>query len=129
MSRSDVVGFISRVTRKIVIGSGRQYLSERGANQRAGEPNGDGGLRYGRKVPEGGAGGNGGDAGSGGGNLAQAARGAMSPYVAEIIHSQTPDCDADCKGKLAEDVAKRNAVVSAHLAGTVRLGILPKGLW
>ena len=57
MSRSAVVGFISRVTRKIVIGSGRQYLSERGANQRAGEPNGDGGLRYGRKVPEGGAGG------------------------------------------------------------------------
>ena len=41
--------------------------------------------------------------------------------------SQTPDCDTDCKGKLAEDVAKGNAVVSAHLAGTVGLGILPKG--
>ncbi len=51
----------------------------------------------------------------------------MSPYVAEIIHSQTPDCDTDCKGKLAEDVAKGNAVVSAHLAGTVGLDILPKG--
>ncbi|HDU3930133.1 TPA: hemagglutinin repeat-containing protein [Klebsiella aerogenes] len=62
-----------------------------------------------------------------GGNLAQAASGAVSPYVAEIIHSQTPDCDTDCKGKLAEDVAKGNAVVSAHLAGTVGLGILPKG--
>ena len=53
---------------------------------------------------------------------------AVSLYVAEIIHSQTPDCDTDCKGKLAEDVAKGNAVVSAHLAGTVGLGILPKGL-
>ncbi|HGY2290020.1 TPA: hypothetical protein ACNVBJ_004355 [Klebsiella aerogenes] len=62
-----------------------------------------------------------------GGNLAQAASGAVSLYVAEIIHSQTPDCDTDCKGKLAEDVAKGNAVVSAHLAGTVGLGILPKG--
>ncbi|MGR7724992.1 VENN motif pre-toxin domain-containing protein, partial [Klebsiella aerogenes] len=41
--------------------------------------------------------------------------------------SQTPDCDTDCKGNLAENVAKGNAVVSAHLAGTVGLGILPKG--
>ena len=41
--------------------------------------------------------------------------------------SQTPDCDTDCKGKLAENVAKGNAVVSAHLADTVGLGILPKG--
>ncbi|WP_447337329.1 two-partner secretion domain-containing protein [Klebsiella variicola] len=62
-----------------------------------------------------------------GGNLAQAASGAVSPYVAEIIHRQTPDCDTDCKGKLAEDVAEGNAVVSAHLADTVGLGILPKG--
>ena len=61
--------------------------------------------------------------------MAQAASGAVSPYVAEIIYSQTPDCDTDGKGKLAEDVAKENAVVSAHLAGTVRLGILPKGPW
>ncbi|CAH5707521.1 hypothetical protein AI2945V1_4660, partial [Klebsiella oxytoca] len=41
--------------------------------------------------------------------------------------SQTPDCDTDCKGKLAEDVAKGNAVVLDHLAGTVGLGISPKG--
>ncbi len=61
-----VGGFITRVTRKIVIGSGRECQPKRGANQRAGEPDGDGGLRYGRKVPEGGAGGNGGDAGAGG---------------------------------------------------------------
>ena len=36
-------------------GSGREWQPERGANQRAGEPDGDGGLRYGRKVAEGGA--------------------------------------------------------------------------
>ncbi|MGS3540967.1 hypothetical protein ACB371_03555 [Klebsiella pneumoniae] len=41
--------------------------------------------------------------------------------------SQTPDCDTDYKGKLAEDVAEGNAVVSAHQADTVGLGILPKG--
>ncbi|WP_162184014.1 hypothetical protein, partial [Klebsiella aerogenes] len=36
-------------------GSGRVCQPERGANQSAGEPDGDDGLRYGRKVPEGGA--------------------------------------------------------------------------
>lgn len=41
--------------------------------------------------------------------------------------SQTPDCDTDYKRKLAEDVAEGNAVVSAHQADTVGLGILPKG--
>ncbi|WP_206512651.1 hypothetical protein, partial [Klebsiella pneumoniae] len=39
-----VGGFITKATRKIVIGSGRQSSSERGANQRAGEPDGDGGT-------------------------------------------------------------------------------------
>ena len=66
-----VGGFITRVTRKIVIGSGRQSPSERGANQRAGEPDGDGGLRYGRKVPEGGAGGERGSESVCGGNHSQ----------------------------------------------------------
>ena len=39
-----VGGFITRATRKIVIGSGREWQPERGANQRAGEPDGDGGT-------------------------------------------------------------------------------------
>ncbi|UDD39800.1 hypothetical protein LGL98_21860 [Klebsiella africana] len=35
-----------------------------------------------------------------GGNLAQAASGAVSPYVAEIIHSQTTEgeCGSQCDG-------------------------------
>ena len=44
-----VGGFITRATRKIVIGSGREWQPERGANQRASEPDGDGGLRTGGK--------------------------------------------------------------------------------
>ncbi|MGF6560756.1 hypothetical protein ABIA51_001732 [Erwinia aphidicola] len=39
----------------------------------------------------------------------------------------TPDCDTTCKANLAGDVAKGNAVVSAELAGTVGLGVLPGG--
>ncbi|VTT27147.1 filamentous hemagglutinin family outer membrane protein [Klebsiella pneumoniae] len=37
----------------------------------------------------------------------------------------TPDCDTTCKANLAGDVAKGNSVVSAGLAGTVGLGVLP----
>ena len=37
----------------------------------------------------------------------------------------TPDCDTACKANLAGDVAKGNSVVSAGLAGTVGLGVLP----
>ena len=39
----------------------------------------------------------------------------------------TTDCDIACKAALAGDVAKGNAVVSAELAGTVGLGVLPGG--
>jgi filamentous hemagglutinin len=37
----------------------------------------------------------------------------------------TPDCDTACKANLAGDVAKGNSVVSAGMAGTAGLGILP----
>ncbi|VDZ69820.1 hemagglutinin/adhesin repeat-containing protein [Klebsiella aerogenes] len=50
----------ARAAARAKLVAGGEWQSERGANQRAGEPDGDGGLRYGRKVPEGGAGGNGG---------------------------------------------------------------------
>ncbi|MEY8772367.1 hypothetical protein AB6T85_18335 [Erwinia sp. ACCC 02193] len=38
-----------------------------------------------------------------------------------------PDATAEDKVKLAADIVKGNAVVSVHLAGTVGLGVLPKG--
>ena len=41
--------------------------------------------------------------------------------------SKTPDCDTECKGKLSGDIAKGNSVVITYMAGTIGLGILPKG--
>ncbi len=79
-------------------GSGREWQSERGANQRAGEPDGDGGLRYGRKVPEGGAGGNGGDAGSGGGRPGAGGEWRSEP-VCGGNHSQPDDGQRDGQGE------------------------------
>lgn len=40
---------------------------------------------------------------------------------------KTPDATAEDKAKLAGDIAKGNAIVSAELAGSVGLGVLPKG--
>ncbi|MGD8163126.1 hypothetical protein [Pantoea sp. FN0307] len=40
---------------------------------------------------------------------------------------KTPDAATEDKAKLAGDIAKGNAIVSAELAGTVGLGVLPKG--
>ena len=38
-----------------------------------------------------------------------------------------PDCDTACKAQLAGDVVEGNSAVSAELAGTAGLGILPAG--
>lgn len=40
---------------------------------------------------------------------------------------KTPDATAEDKAKMAGDIAKGNAIVSAELAGSVGLGVLPKG--
>jgi len=40
---------------------------------------------------------------------------------------KSPDCDINCKAKIAGGVAKGNAIVSAELAGTVGLGVVPAG--
>lgn len=40
---------------------------------------------------------------------------------------KTPDATTTDKSKLAGDIVKGNAVVSAEMAGTVGLGVLPKG--
>ncbi|MDU4092038.1 MAG: adhesin [Pantoea sp.] len=40
---------------------------------------------------------------------------------------ETPDATAEDKAKMAGDIAKGNAIVSAELAGTVVLDVLPKG--
>ncbi|QWA11596.1 hemagglutinin repeat-containing protein [Sodalis ligni] len=40
---------------------------------------------------------------------------------------EIPDCDTECKAQLAGDIAQGNAKVSAHLAGTIGLAMLPGG--
>ena len=40
---------------------------------------------------------------------------------------KTPDTTTEDKAKLTGDIAKGNAIVSAELAGTFGLGVLPKG--
>lgn len=40
---------------------------------------------------------------------------------------KTPDAKTEDKAKLVGDIAKGNAIVSADLAGTVGLGIVPGG--
>ncbi|MDR7345740.1 hypothetical protein J2X14_004206 [Pantoea alhagi] len=64
----------------------------------------------------------------------------MAPYIVEnntlgaMVGSglgfwlgKTPNVTAEVKAKMAGDIAKGNAIVSAELAGTVGLGVLPKG--
>lgn len=53
--------------------------------------------------------------------------GAMSGSDLGFWLGKTPDCDTACKAQLAGDLAKGNAKISAELAGTVGLGVLPKG--
>ncbi|MBM0747065.1 VENN motif pre-toxin domain-containing protein [Pantoea eucrina] len=55
------------------------------------------------------------------------ALGAMAGSDLGFWLGKTPDATTEDKAKLAGDIAKGNAIVSAELAGTVGLGVLPKG--
>lgn len=55
------------------------------------------------------------------------ALGAMAGSDLGFWLGKTPDATTEDKAKLAGNIAKGNAIVSAELAGTVGLGVLPKG--
>ncbi|MDU4092036.1 MAG: VENN motif pre-toxin domain-containing protein, partial [Pantoea sp.] len=55
------------------------------------------------------------------------ALGAMAGSGLGFWLGKTPGATAEDKAKMASDIAKGNAIVSAELAGTVGLGVLPKG--